>query len=153
VTVHRHRSVVAGGAAVAVVAAAALAAGPGSAQAPAPISLHIVHKVQKSVGFAPAHKPRQGDTVGFGAVVSGDDNGHARIICTEIAAIESVCIVEETLSKGTITAQGLALNGRVDKAPFAITGGTGAYDGARGTAIASDNANATRTDIQITLLP
>jgi hypothetical protein len=36
--------------------------------------------------------------------------------------------------------------------PFAITGGTGAYDGARGTARVTDVSSST-TDVRITLLP
>ncbi len=36
--------------------------------------------------------------------------------------------------------------------PFAITGGTGAYHGARGTALVTET-NATTTDIRITFHP
>jgi hypothetical protein len=41
---------------------------------------------------------------------------------------------------------------RANKTPVAITGGTGAYNGARGTALATDHGNG-QTDIDITLLP
>ena len=46
----------------------------------------------------------------------------------------------------------MSLSGRANKTPFAITGGTGAYDGARGTALVTD-VNSKTTDIQITLRP
>ena len=41
---------------------------------------------------------------------------------------------------------------REGSTPFAITGGTGAYDGARGTALVTDTSE-TATKIAITLLP
>jgi hypothetical protein len=63
-----------------------------------------------------------------------------------------LCTVQENLSGGTLTAQGVIVNGNVDKTPFAITGGTGRYDGARGTALATDRTPST-TDLQITLRP
>jgi Dirigent-like protein len=53
------------------------------------------------------------------------------------------------LSKGTLSVQGIAPQ-RAKNTPMAITGGTGAYDGARGTALVTD-VNSTTTDITITL--
>ena len=41
---------------------------------------------------------------------------------------------------------------RANKTPVAITGGTGAYNGARGTALVTDSSP-TQTDVEITLLP
>jgi len=41
---------------------------------------------------------------------------------------------------------------RSNKVPVAITGGTGAYNGARGTALVTDTSP-TQTDVEITLLP
>jgi hypothetical protein len=38
---------------------------------------------------------------------------------------------------------------RANNTPMAITGGTGAYDGARGTALVTDHANS--TEITVTL--
>ena len=55
---------------VACIATVALIAASGSAQSPAPTSVHLVEKNQKSVGFAPDRKPRQGDRFGFGSTVS-----------------------------------------------------------------------------------
>jgi hypothetical protein len=136
---------------VAAIATAAVIATAGSAQGPAPTSLHLVEKTQKTVGFAPNHQPRQGDRFGFGAKITGDDTGFDRGTCTFIGK-QAVCTVQVQLSKGTLTAQGFGPSGRANKAPFAITGGTGAYDGARGTALVTD-VNSTTTDIQITLRP
>jgi hypothetical protein len=59
-----------------------------------------------------------------------------------------VCNVQVQLSKGTLSVQGIAPQ-RANNTPMAITGGTGAYDGARGTALVTDHANS--TEITVTL--
>ena len=147
------RTAIALTAGVACIATVAVIATSGSAQGPVPTSLHFVEKNQKSVGFGPDRKPRQGDRFGFGSTVTGDDTGIDRGVCTAIGKNQALCNVEERLAKGTLSAQGLvSLSGRANKTPFAITGGTGAYDGARGTALVTD-VNSTTTDIQITLRP
>jgi hypothetical protein len=135
----------------AAIATAAVIATAGSAQSPAPTSLHLVDTTQKTVGFGPNHKPRQGDRFGFGNKVTGDDTGFNRGTCTIIGK-QTLCTVEVQLSKGTLTAQGFVPAGRANNVPFAITGGTGAYDGARGTALVTD-VNSTTSDIQVTLQP
>jgi hypothetical protein len=138
---------------VASVATVAVIATSGSAQAPASTSLHIVDTTQNSVGFFPHHKPRQGDRFGFGSKASGDDTGTDRGICTAIGTNQALCIVHVRLSKGTLAAEGMvSTSGRSKNNPFAITGGTGAYDGARGTALVTD-VNSKKTDIRVTLLP
>jgi hypothetical protein len=140
-------------AAVACLTTAAVIATSGSAQGPALPSLHLMEKDQKSVGFGPDRKPRQGDRFGFGSTVSGDDTGVGRGVCTVIGTNQALCNVQERLAKGTLSAQGLvSLSGRANKAPFTVTGGTGAYDGARGSALVTD-VSSTTTDIQITLRP
>jgi hypothetical protein len=149
----RHRLAFTGGIAAAALAAAAVIVTAGSAQQPpTPTSLHLVTKTQKTVGFAPRARPRQGDRFGFGEAVTGDDSGFDRGVCTFIGRNQALCTVVLHLSKGTLTAGDLLTGGRANKAPFAITGGTGAYDGARGTALITD-ANSTTTDLQITLRP
>ena len=148
---HRPRSTrrpIALGAVAAALVTAALVASAGSAQAP-PTTLHLVGKPQKGVGFSPKSAPRQGDRFGFGDTVTGDDTGHDRGICTFMKG-GLVCTVEVQLSKGTLTAQGVVPE-RSNKTPIAITGGTGAYDGARGTALVTDQQN--QTTVDITLLP
>jgi hypothetical protein len=47
---------------------------------------------------------------------------------------KAICTIEVRLTKGRLSAQGLVPQ-RADHTPIAITGGTGAYDGARGTAV------------------
>jgi hypothetical protein len=146
----RRTALVVAAAAVAVVPVALLATS-GSAQSPTTTSLHLIEKDQKTVGFGPNHRPRQGDRFGFGSTVTGDDTGRNRGVCTAIGT-QALCTVNETLSKGTLTAQGMVSLSTNKNAPFTITGGTGAYDGARGTALVTD-VNSTTTDIRITLLP
>ena len=144
----RARVAVALSAAVAALIIAAVIASAGSAQPPT--TLHLVARSQKGVGFFPNHKPHQGDRFGFGDKTSGDDTGTDRGICTVIGK-QTLCNVEEELSKGTLSAQGIVPQ-TPHNTPVAVTGGTGAYNGARGTAIVNQVNNST-TDITITLLP
>ena len=140
------RSMLALTAVVAAVGAIAIQATAGSA-APVPKSLHLVATSLKKVGFFPKSKPRQGDRFGFGDTLTGDDTGFDRGVCTIIGG-KSLCDVEANLSKGTLSLQGF-VNGKVTNLPIAITGGTGDYDGASGTAIITQ-VNKSTTDISIT---
>ena len=133
----------------AAIATVAILASSGSAQSP-PTTLHLVEKSQNKVGFFPRHRPHQGDRFGFGDKVSGDDTGTDRGICPIIGK-QTLCNVEDKLSKGTLSAQGVVPQ-TPHNSPVAIIGGTGAYNGARGTAIVNQVNNST-TDITITLLP
>jgi hypothetical protein len=133
----------------AAIATTAVLATAGSAQT-SPTSLHLVAKSQKSVGFFPKHRPHQGDRFGFGDKLTGDDTGIDRGVCTLIGG-KSLCNVQAQLSKGTLSLQGFVTQ-RSHNSPIAITGGTGAYNGARGTALVTD-VNSTTTDINVTLLP
>jgi hypothetical protein len=137
------------GAVAAALVTAALVAGTGSAQAP-PTTLHFVSKPQKGVGFMPKGAPHPGDRVGFGDTITGDDTGYDRGVCTFVGKPQLLCTIQVQLSKGTLAVQGMVPE-RATKAPIAITGGTGAYDGARGTALVTDTKN--QTDVDITLLP
>jgi hypothetical protein len=133
------------------VCAAAIAANAGAAQN-GTTALHLVAKSQRKVGFMPAGPPHQGSRLGFGDRISGDDRGYDRAVCTFMARSSGLlCTVQLHLSKGTITAQG-EIPQRAKNSPVAITGGTGAYDGARGTALATDTGGGTTT-IAVTLLP
>jgi Dirigent-like protein len=127
---------------------AALVATAGSAQAPAGTTLHLVSKSQKSVGFFPKHRPQGGDRVGFGDTISGDDTGYDRAACTVVGR-SLLCTIQVQLSKGTLSVQGIAPQ-RSDNTPFAIVGGTGAYDGASGTALVTD-VNSSTTNITVNL--
>jgi hypothetical protein len=125
-------------------------AGAGSAQTPA-TSLHFVSTSQKNAGFMPKGAPHLGDRLGFGDRISGDDTGFDRGVCTIVGRPQILCTIQVQLSKGTLTVQGM-LPQRANKTPVAVTGGTGAYNGARGTALVTDHANG-QTDVEITLLP
>src|SRR5690349_18171803 len=123
------------GAGLAALATAAALAATGSAQS-GPTTLHLVDHQQNSLGFFPKHRPRTGDRVGFAAKVTGDDTGTVTGACT-VMRRELLCDVEVHLSKGSLSAQGLVPQ-RSDHNPVAITGGTGAYAGARGVAVVTD---------------
>ena len=112
-------------------------AGAGSAQTPA-TSLHFVSTSQKGAGFMPKGAPRQGDRLGFGDRITGDDTGYDRGVCTIVGRPQILCTIQVQLSKGTLTVQGM-LPERANGTPVAITGGTGAYNGARGTALVTDH--------------
>jgi hypothetical protein len=134
----------------AALATAALMASAGSAQAP-PTTLHLVSTSQKHAGFMPKGAPRLGDRLGFGDRITGDDTGYDRAVCTVVGRPQLLCTIQVQLAKGTLTVQGM-LPERATKVPVAVTGGTGAYNGARGTALVTD-ASPTKTDVEITLLP
>ena len=140
----------AGAGAAAALATAALMAGAGAAQTPA-TALHFVSTSQKGAGFMPKGAPHLGDRLGFGDRISGDDTGFDRGVCTIVGRPQLLCTIQVQLSKGTLTVQGM-LPEHANKTPVAITGGTGAYNGARGTALVTDTSP-TQTDVEITLLP
>lgn len=138
---------------IAVAVAAAAFATAGSAQGPSTRSLHLVSTPQESVGFQPKHHElRPGDRIGGGDGITGDDTGFDRTTCTLISNQEALCTAVVQLSKGTLTAEALVSpDERVTH--YAVTGGTGAYAGANGSAVVTDIPDTVKTDIQITLLP
>jgi hypothetical protein len=126
---------------------AAIAA-PGLAQT-TPSSLHLVATPAHG-GFQPRH-PKPGSRFGFIQTISGADHGTSRGVCTYLGGRAALlCTLELDLAKGTITAQGM-IPQRSHDTPVAITGGTGAYNGARGTALATD-VSASKTTIDVSLL-
>jgi hypothetical protein len=134
----------------AALAAAGIAASTGSAQS-APATLHLVSTQQNGVGFFPHHKRiRQGDRFGFGQRITGSDTGISRVLCTAIGR-QLMCSVQIRLARGTLTAQGFVPQ-HSHRNPVAVTGGTGAYDGARGTALVTD-VSATKSVIDLSLRP
>ena len=128
-------------------------AGPGEAQTSG-TELHFAAISQKGAGFSPKHRvPVPGDRLGFGDKVTGDDTGVARAACTIVGGNSSglPCTIWLKLSKGTLALQGM-LPQTSHNAPIAITGGTGAYNGAHGTAFATD-VSPSKTSIMLDLLP
>jgi hypothetical protein len=67
------------------------------------------------------------------------------------AAKVTLCTVQFELSKGSLSIQGMTPQ-ESHNTPVAITGGTGAYNGARGTAVVTD-VSQTKGRITFTLLP
>jgi hypothetical protein len=141
------RTAIAAGAAA--LATAGVIATNGAAQAPAGTTLHLVSK-QARGGFQPKHQFRNGDRLGFVQKISGDASGSSRVVCTGIGD-RALCTIQVQLSNGTLSAQGV-LPPRAHNTPVAITGGTGAYNGARGTAFATD-VSPTTSKIDVELLP
>lgn len=134
----------------AALAGTAVLAASGAAQSP-PTTLHLVSKAQQGVGFMPKGRPHPGDRIGFGDKITGDDTGFALGACTIVGRAGLLCTIQVQLAKGTLSAQGL-LPEHARNTPVAIIGGTGAYDGARGTVLATD-VNQTTTNLTVNLKP
>jgi hypothetical protein len=148
----RHIAVSAVLASVAAIATIAVVASAGSAQSPSGTTLNLVSKSVNNIGFGPNHAPRPGDRIGFGSTYSGDQPGYDRGICTFVTKHQALCTVLVKLANGMISAQGFATDAKQVNNIYVITGGTGAYNGARGTATVND-VNATTTNIKVELLP
>jgi hypothetical protein len=120
--------------AAAAAIAVAVIASTGAAQGP-PTTLHFLATAQRHIGFASDHAPppRQGDRFGGGAKITGDDTGIQRSVCTTIGK-RALCNIQLNLSRGRLSAQGLVPN-ETDHTPIPLTGGTGTYNGARGTVV------------------
>ena len=142
------RTAIAAGAAA--LATAGVIATSGSAQSPAGTSLHLVSKQAKRGAFFPKHGLRSGDRFGFVDKITGDESGSSRIVCTDVGD-RAFCTIAVQLSKGTLTAEGIVPQ-HANNSPIAITGGTGAYNGARGTAFTTDTSS-TSSKVDIQLLP
>lgn len=140
-------------AAVAASAAAAVLAVPGAAQTGG-TQLHLLATSQKRAEFFPHRRPHPGDQIGFGDRVTGDDTGSTRAVCTFVGSGPGKglpCTIWVQLSKGTLVFQAM-LPEKSHNSPVAIVGGTGAYNGARGTAYATD-VSKNKTSIVVDLLP
>jgi hypothetical protein len=118
-------------------ASAAIAA-PGLAQTP---------PTSPPPAAASSSSTRPGSRLGFLSSVTGDDTGTSRAVCTDVGGRALMCTLELDLAKGTITAQGM-LPRRAHDVPVAVIGGTGAYNGARGTALATD-VSSSKTTIDV----
>jgi hypothetical protein len=139
-------------AAIAAAVTAAALASSGAAQTGG-TELHLVATAQKSAEFFPHRHPHPGDQIGFGDKVSGDDTGITRAVCTIVGGPGKglPCTIWVKLSKGSLQLQSM-LPEKSHNSPVAVVGGTGAYNGARGTAYATD-VSKTKTNIVVDLLP
>ena len=136
----------------AAVATTAILATSGSAQTQ-PTTLHFVSAPERGAGFVPKGAPHPGDRLGFGNKISGDDTGFGRAVCTVLGKKGEgglPCTMWVQLTRGTLALQG-EVPERAHNTPIAVTGGTGAYNGAHGTAVITD-VSKTKTTIDITLL-
>jgi hypothetical protein len=90
-------------------------------------------------GFFPPGPPKPGTRYGSLQTVTGDDGstGTADVLCTYITTQTEFCNLQFTLTTGLLAVQGIARQPN-DNEPFTVTGGTGAYAIARGTATVSD---------------
>jgi hypothetical protein len=141
---------------LAPVAALALAGGiasSGTAQSGTATRTITFHAKTARGGFFPKGRPHLGDRFGFTDTITGSDGskGHDYGSCTYIAKNQSVCQVQFVTNRGQLSAQvPVTNNGRSNTG--AITGGTGAYIGARGQGTAK-NISKTKTVITVELLP
>lgn len=126
----------------AVVAIAALAAGSVGPAAGSGDSHHTVRVVSRDTEQSFVDVGKHGFSLGDEFVFTskltrhGYRVGHAGVVCTitSVKREESQCLGSAKLGRGEITIQGLMADSpRVFS--FAITGGTGAFEGAEGTLV------------------
>lgn len=157
-----------GAAAAAVAVASAVAVTGGSAQAPAARTLTLV---ECDAGFVTIdvpprsgrdELPGRGDSFMFQDVVSDAAGARlGRIVgrCTLLRVVPGfdgstfLCDAVYALPDGTITASALVTASRRQTVTFAVDGGTGAYEGARGSGTSVDRPRGGLTDTTIRLLP
>jgi hypothetical protein len=136
--------------ALATLACGLLVAAPADAHGTSKRSLRIVGTIiQQEFLDMGAPGPSLGDELVFSERLSrhGRDVGTSGVVCvaTQVTPPYDVtdfhCVGTLRLRRGQITLQGLIeVQGETDMGPFtvAITGGTGAYEGAGGTAVVRD---------------
>jgi hypothetical protein len=102
-------------------------------------------------GFDSPGPPRPGFVHAFTDKVTTDDGskGHDVGLCTLITDTELLCHSEVILPRGQIAFQGV-LHRHDDNTPGSVIGGTGIYNGARGTATITD-INPTTARVAVTL--
>jgi hypothetical protein len=107
-------------------------------------TLHINTKTL--VLTAPATPPAAGDRLDFYEQASGGDSGHDYAECVVMNAQgEALCHAEFVLRHGHISLDAVInVNAETLHASGPIVGGTGRYDGARGTVRLSGPATSTR---------
>ena len=124
--------------AVAAIALAGIIAASGGGK-PSPPSRTIHLTLVQTGGFDSPGPPRPGFVHAFTDKVTGDDGskGHDVGLCTLITASELLCHSQVILSTGQLAFQGI-LHQHDHNTPGTVLGGTGAYNGARGTAHITD---------------
>jgi hypothetical protein len=124
-------------AAVGVLTSGVVAASSGADGAAAPATLHLVGKQITENG--PNGRPHPGSMVVFSGRETGEDRGRSYVQCTLIDRVHGLCLGQFNLARGTISVEtAIPLEDSPATLVLDITGGTGAYDGARGTATFKD---------------
>jgi hypothetical protein len=140
--------------ATAVVAAIALAgiiaAASGAKPVPRTRTIHLT--LVQIGGFDSPGAPRPGFVHAFTDKITGDNGikGHDVGLCTLITRTELLCHSQVVLTAGQLSFQGI-LHQDDHNTPGSIIGGTGAYNGARGTARITD-VNPTTATVTINLV-
>jgi hypothetical protein len=133
--------------------AAAVAAAPASAALTKPVTLRFATKLGKltevPVSGQTSAQPQPGDYVVItddylkGGKVVGHDLVHCILVTTE----HSLCFAAVDLPGGQLELQGIGPAGGSGDFTIAVTGGTGRYANARGTAQIISGPNNTGTEI------
>ena len=136
---------------VAVIALTGIIATSGGAK-PSPRTRTIHLTLVQTGGFDSPGPPRPGFVHAFTDEITGDDGstGHDVGLCTLITARELLCHSQVILTTGQLAFQGI-LHQHDHNTPGTILGGTGAYNGARGTAHITD-LNPTTAKVTINLV-
>ena len=136
---------------VAVIALTGIIATSGGAK-PSPRTRTIHLTLVQTGGFDSPGPPRPGFVHAFTDEITGDDGstGHDVGLCTLITARELLCHSQVILTTGQLAFQGI-LHQHDHNTPGTILGGTGAYNGARGTAHVTD-LNPTTAKVTINLV-
>jgi hypothetical protein len=136
---------------VAAIALAGIIATAGGAK-PAPPTRTIHLTLVQIGGFDSPRAPRPGFVHAFTDKITGDNGitGHDVGLCTLITRTELLCHSQVVLTTGQLSFQGI-LHQDDHNTPGSIIGGTGAYNGARGTARITD-VNPTTAKVTINLV-
>ena len=123
---------------LAAIALAAIAATSGGAK-PSPRTRTIHLTLVQTGGFDSPGPPRPGFVHAFTDKVTSDDGskGHDVGLCTLITRSELLCHSQVILTTGQLAYQGI-LHQHDHNTPGTVLGGTGDYNGARGTAHVTD---------------
>jgi hypothetical protein len=136
---------------VAAIALAGIIATTGGAK-PVPHTRTIHLTLVQIGGFDSPGAPRPGFVHAFTDKITGDNGikGHDVGLCTLITRTELLCHSQVVLTTGQLSFQGI-LHQDDHNTPGSIIGGTGAYNGARGTVRITD-VNPTTAKVTITLV-
>jgi hypothetical protein len=135
---------------MAIALAGTIATSGGAKPTPRPRTIHLT--LVQTGGFDSPGPPRPGFVHAFTDKVTGDDGskGHDVGLCTLITNTELLCHSQVILSTGQLAFQGI-LHQHDHNTAGTVLGGTGAYNGARGTTHLTD-VNPTTTKVTINLV-